>query len=78
MKDDIKALNGDPTKGLKAIKALREDMYREWMDFNVKQKNKPDDLDLQYSANYYWTRYKIATDYAKKLDDENVANDPEL
>lgn len=48
------------------------------MEYNIKRQNNPDDLDMQYNANYLWTRYKIAKDHDKKLDDAALAASPEL
>lgn len=71
-------MNDDAKEGKPAIEKLTKEMFRTYMEYSLEQKASPDDLDMQYTANYYWTRYTIAKDYAAKLDDENVANDPEL
>jgi len=78
IEDKIKTRRDDPKLGIPAIKEYIEERYTEWMEYNIKRQNNPDDFDMQYRANYLWTRYKIAKDYAKKLDDQALANDPEL
>lgn len=65
--DDLRK-EGD--KGKEEIHKGIKDAYRYYMEYNISRQTDPDNTDMQYKANYLYTRYAEMKDYAAKKETE--------